>query len=299
MSQPHDGHGPSGHAHPAAVPSRPTVKDPVCGMDVTPGDAAWAAPSTRDRFLGFCVPRGCDKLVADLRRYIALPGFAPWRGAAAAVEPSQRCGRRGGGGRRGHMAAVRHGFLREHALTTAKSRLDRATPRGGVSRASGSRRAVVMSPGQTRVYWVRASKGCRPSRWPSRRSSLGSSIAKNVLSGTTSPSTNILSNASGRIITSRHLHTGPPGNEYYHVAFRKKIYTSLDALQGGLDAWLTECDETRPHQGRWCYGKTPVQTFLDSARWRRRSCWWRETLRAPGHGSARALPVRSSRSFYT
>jgi len=20
----------------------------------------------------------------------------------------------------------------------------------------------------------------------------------------------------------------------------------------------------RPHQGRWCYGKTPMQTFLDS-----------------------------------
>jgi hypothetical protein len=22
---------------------------------------------------------------------------------------------------------------------------------------------------------------------------------------------------------------------------------------------------TRPHQGRWCYGKTPLQTFIDSA----------------------------------
>jgi len=31
-----------------------------------------------------------------------------------------------------------------------------------------------------------------------------------------------------------------------------------------LDAWLTEYNETRPHQGRWCYGKTPMQTFLDS-----------------------------------
>jgi hypothetical protein len=23
-------------------------------------------------------------------------------------------------------------------------------------------------------------------------------------------------------------------------------------------------NEIRTHQGRWCYGKTPVQTFLDS-----------------------------------
>ena len=53
-------------------------------------------------------------------------------------------------------------------------------------------------------------------------------------------------------------------NEFYWVAFRKKIYASLDDLQVDLDAWLTEYNETRPHQGRWRYGKTPMQTFLDS-----------------------------------
>jgi transposase InsO family protein len=53
-------------------------------------------------------------------------------------------------------------------------------------------------------------------------------------------------------------------NEFYRVAFRKKIYTSLDELQVDLDAWLTGYNETRPHQGRWCYGKTPMQAFLDS-----------------------------------
>ena len=26
----------------------------------------------------------------------------------------------------------------------------------------------------------------------------------------------------------------------------------------------TAYNETRPHQGRWCYGKTPMQTFLDA-----------------------------------
>jgi transposase InsO family protein len=53
-------------------------------------------------------------------------------------------------------------------------------------------------------------------------------------------------------------------NEFYRVTFRKKIYGSLAELQTDLDAWLTEYNEHRPHQGRWCYGKTPMQTFLES-----------------------------------
>jgi len=53
-------------------------------------------------------------------------------------------------------------------------------------------------------------------------------------------------------------------NEFYRVAFRKRIYTTLTELQSDLDAWLTTYNEERPHQGRWCYGKTPRQTFLDS-----------------------------------
>jgi len=53
-------------------------------------------------------------------------------------------------------------------------------------------------------------------------------------------------------------------NEFYRVAFRKKIYRTLEALQTDLDVWLQEYNEQRSHQGRWCYGKTPMQTFLDS-----------------------------------
>jgi len=53
-------------------------------------------------------------------------------------------------------------------------------------------------------------------------------------------------------------------NEFYRIAFRKKIYRSLDELQIDLDGWLKLYNEDRPHQGRWCYGKTPVQTFMDS-----------------------------------
>jgi transposase InsO family protein len=53
-------------------------------------------------------------------------------------------------------------------------------------------------------------------------------------------------------------------NEFYRIAFRKKVYRSIDELQADLDVWIREYNETRPHQGRWCFGKTPMQTFLDA-----------------------------------
>jgi transposase InsO family protein len=53
-------------------------------------------------------------------------------------------------------------------------------------------------------------------------------------------------------------------DEFYRVAFRKKLYRRIDELQADLDAWLVEYNEQRPHQGRWCYGKTPMQTFIDT-----------------------------------
>ena len=53
-------------------------------------------------------------------------------------------------------------------------------------------------------------------------------------------------------------------NEFYRVAFRKKLYHSIDQLQVDLDLWVRDYNEQRPHQGRWCFGKTPMQTFLDA-----------------------------------
>lgn len=52
--------------------------------------------------------------------------------------------------------------------------------------------------------------------------------------------------------------------EFYSVAFRKKLYRTLEELQADLDAWLREYNEQREHSGKYCYGKTPLQTFLDS-----------------------------------
>jgi len=53
-------------------------------------------------------------------------------------------------------------------------------------------------------------------------------------------------------------------DEFYRVAFRKRVYDSIEALQADLDAWMAAYNEVRTHQGRWWFGKTPMQTFLDS-----------------------------------
>ena len=53
-------------------------------------------------------------------------------------------------------------------------------------------------------------------------------------------------------------------DEFYAVAFRKKLYHSLDELQTDLDNWIRWYNEERTHSGKYCYGKTPMATFEDS-----------------------------------
>ena len=53
-------------------------------------------------------------------------------------------------------------------------------------------------------------------------------------------------------------------DEFYRVTFRKRLYATLEDLQADLDRFVEDYNMSRPHQGRWCYGKTPMQTFLDS-----------------------------------
>ena len=53
-------------------------------------------------------------------------------------------------------------------------------------------------------------------------------------------------------------------DEFVRVAFRKKIDLSIAELQGDRDSWIQNYNEERPHQGRWCVGKTPMQTFIDA-----------------------------------
>jgi len=47
------------------------------------------------------------------------------------------------------------------------------------------------------------------------------------------------------------------------VTFRKKIYSSLEELQRDLDDWMVTDNQEWTHEGKWCQGRTPLQTFLD------------------------------------
>jgi len=51
--------------------------------------------------------------------------------------------------------------------------------------------------------------------------------------------------------------------EFYQVAFRKKIYRSMEELQVDLDEWLVYYNHERTHQGKMCCGRTPIDTFAD------------------------------------
>lgn len=52
-------------------------------------------------------------------------------------------------------------------------------------------------------------------------------------------------------------------NEFYQVAFRKKIYGTLEELQVDLDDWISTYNHERTHQGKMCCGRTPMATFED------------------------------------
>jgi len=42
------------------------------------------------------------------------------------------------------------------------------------------------------------------------------------------------------------------------------VYLTLKDLQTDVDEWIRQYNCERPHTGRYCYGKTPYQTFEDS-----------------------------------
>jgi hypothetical protein len=46
--------------------------------------------------------------------------------------------------------------------------------------------------------------------------------------------------------------------------FRKKIYNTLEELQADLDVWIDEYNNQRTHSGKYCFGRTPMQTFLET-----------------------------------
>lgn len=52
-------------------------------------------------------------------------------------------------------------------------------------------------------------------------------------------------------------------NEFYRVAFRRKLYQSLEELQTDLDDWIGHYNTERTHQGKLCCGRTPMQTLIE------------------------------------
>jgi transposase InsO family protein len=51
--------------------------------------------------------------------------------------------------------------------------------------------------------------------------------------------------------------------EFYSVAFRKKVYTTLEEIQKDLDIFMEEYNKQRTNQGKRCQGRTPYETFLE------------------------------------
>ncbi len=52
-------------------------------------------------------------------------------------------------------------------------------------------------------------------------------------------------------------------NEFYRIAFRKKIYSDIEMLQQDLDLFMDRYNNQRTHQGKRCHGRTPMATFIE------------------------------------
>jgi hypothetical protein len=53
-------------------------------------------------------------------------------------------------------------------------------------------------------------------------------------------------------------------DEFYAIAFRKKIYTTLEELQSNLDEGLEQYNRERTHTGKHGFERTPLQTFPET-----------------------------------
>ncbi len=53
-------------------------------------------------------------------------------------------------------------------------------------------------------------------------------------------------------------------DEFYRVAFRKRLYRTIDELQADLDTWIREYNEVPDPPGPMVLRQTPMQTFVDT-----------------------------------
>jgi P-type Cu+ transporter len=76
-------HGSHDHAVAGDAPDVAKVKDPVCGMTVTPGKARGGSATHAGQEYWFCNPRCREKFIADPEKYLARPAAASGHGASA------------------------------------------------------------------------------------------------------------------------------------------------------------------------------------------------------------------------
>src|SRR4029077_20778764 len=133
----------------------------------------------------------------------------------------------------GSWRATRHLLIRAHGASGKVAR-------GGHVTSSGSQPTVYRRPARTFVLPApRVPDGLTITPSPFRKQA-----------GTEAPADLIPDNG----IVERFHKTVL--DEFYRIAFRKKIYGSMAELQADLDSWIQSYNEERPHQGRWCFGKT-------------------------------------------
>ena len=76
-------------------------------------------------------------------------------------------------------------------------------------------------------------------------------------------------------------------DKFYRVAFRKRIYRSIDELQADLDAWIATYNEQWPHQGRCALARRRCKPPLTHFLWRRRNVWSAPSLQGSLGSDAR------------
>ena len=132
-------------------------------------------------------------------------------------------------------------YDRKTVLTAAELLNDRVIPRSSTSMACAStacRPTVV--PSSTNSTW----------RW--REPQVTRGHIDHARTRTNSPQTNGICERFYKTLL----------DESCRVAFRKKVYRAIEQLQADLDKWMQHQNEVRTHQGRWCFGKILMQTFL-------------------------------------
>ena len=85
-------------------------------------------------------------------------------------------------------------------------------------------------------------------------------------------------------------------DEFYRVAFRKKIYRTIDELQTDLDAWIAEYNSNGPIRGVGASARPRCRPFLTRYHWQRKNSWQQDHKRQPNRFEQPTPSVRSSLS---